>query len=376
MAGLFETVGISLRRFVVAVSALRFVSAAWTDIMKIFYTLQHSLHAPKQELHRGGFGTPHEAPYRMDLLIAGLERAGFSARIEPGVPDRSVIAAIHTEPYLNFLQTAWDRWQAAGYEGDVIAMSFPRGARRPHPPTEIDGAVGYFCAASDTVITASTWHAVLAGVDCALSAAEHVAATGEVAFSLSRPPGHHAGADYMSGYCFVNVAALAAEHLRKGGADRVAILDVDFHHGNGTQDIFYQRNDVLFASIHGAPEEHFPYFWGHRDETGANAGEGFTRNYPLATGSDFRVWNAALTDALAHITRFAADALVVSLGVDTYAQDPLSGFRLAKEDFLAYGRRVGALGLPSVFIMEGGYGVPEIGDNVSAVLSGFLDPVP
>lgn len=341
--------------------------------MKVFHTSHHIQHAPKAELHRGQMVSPHECPQRMEQLIAGMERAGFSrdSFLEPSEHKLSAITAVHTADYLDFLQTAWQRWQAAGYAGDVLPMSYPVNPRREKPPVDIDGAAGFFCSSSDTVITQTSWTALTAIADCALSAADETAKGGS-AFALVRPPGHHAGAAYMSGYCLLNTTAIAAQSLRDAGAKRVAILDVDFHHGNGTQDIFYGRDDVFFASIHGHPDHHFPYFWGHQDEMGQGAGEGFTANYPLMPGTAYDIWSEALEDAMARIRSFGAEALVVSLGVDTFERDPISSFKLKTPDYARYGARIATLGLPTTFIMEGGYGVPEIGDNTANVLTGFL----
>ena len=177
----------------------------------------------------------------------------------------------------------------------------------------------------------------------------------------------------MSGYCILNNSAIAAQVLRDGGAKRVAILDVDFHHGNGTQDIFYARDDVLFCSIHGHPDHHFPYFWGHKDEIGTGEGLGFTANYPLMAGAAYAQWGQALQEAMARIKSFKPDALLVSLGVDTFENDPISAFELTMADYPRYGAEIAKIGLPTVFIMEGGYGVAEIGDNVAGVLTGFLN---
>jgi len=177
----------------------------------------------------------------------------------------------------------------------------------------------------------------------------------------------------MSGYCIFNNSAIAAQALRDGGAKRVAILDVDFHHGNGTQDIFYARDDVFFASIHGHPDHHFPYFWGHEDETGEGVGLGFTANYPLMAGASYAQWGQALQAAIDRIKAFKPEALLVSLGVDTFENDPISAFKLIREDYLRYGAEIAKMKMPTVFIMEGGYGVPEIGDNVAGVLTGFAN---
>ncbi len=338
--------------------------------MKIYYTDKHLLHSPAKELHRGEMITPHEAPHRMALLLDGLAKHGFTKHLSAPRHDISCITAVHRSDYVAFLQSAWTRWKAAGYAGDVLPMSYPYHARRAAPPQDIDGAAGYYSSSADTVVTKTTWDALTAIADCALSAADS-ALNGSAAFALIRPPGHHAGAAYMSGYCLLNNSAIAAQAMRDNGAKRVAILDVDFHHGNGTQDIFYARDDVFFASIHGHPDHHFPYFWGHTDETGEGLGHGFTANYPLPPGTAYDKWAQALHAALARIKASRADALIVSLGVDTFELDPISAFKLKTPDYADYGAHIAKLGLPTAFIMEGGYGVAEIGDNIAGVLKGF-----
>jgi acetoin utilization deacetylase AcuC-like enzyme len=224
---------------------------------------------------------------------------------------------------------------------------------------------------SGTPLTAGTWIAAKTGADCAVNAA-HALRLGERAtFALTRPPGHHAGADFFGGYCFINNAALAAQHLLDDGARKVAILDLDYHHGNGTQSIFYQRSDVQFISIHADPRTEFPFYLGHADETGEGAGLGYNMNLPLPAGTAAAAWFAALETACIRLASFAPEALVVSLGVDTFAGDPLSYFSLQSADFLRIGERLSFLGLPTAFVMEGGYAVKEIGVNVVNVLEGF-----
>ncbi|MNL12512.1 Acetylpolyamine aminohydrolase [compost metagenome] len=190
------------------------------------------------------------------------------------------------------------------------------------------------------------------------------------AMALTRPPGHHAGADFFGGYCFLNNAALAAQALRDAGAARVAILDVDYHHGNGTQSIFYERGDVLTVSVHGDPTTEYPFFLGYADEEGEGAGFGANLNLPLAAGTDFATWTQALQQGLSAIQAFKADAVVVALGVDTYEGDPISKFKLKSADYLEVGRMLASLGLPTVFTMEGGYAVADVGINVANVLEG------
>ena len=208
----------------------------------------------------------------------------------------------------------------------------------------------------------------------AVTAAEIVCGGATSAFGLCRPPGHHAARDAFGGYCFLNNAAIAAEHLLDKGCDAVSILDVDYHHGNGTQTIFEERADVLFLSIHADPADEFPYYLGYADETGKGAGEGYTVNYPLPSGTDWSAYEEALADAVARIIRFGSDVLVVSLGLDTFERDPISQFRLKSEDFLRLGAALERAGQPTVFLLEGGYAVDELGLNCCNVLKGFEMP--
>ena len=191
--------------------------------------------------------------------------------------------------------------------------------------------------------------------------------------ALTRPPGHHAGAEYYGGYCFLNNAALSAQVLLDQGARRVAIVDIDYHHGNGTQSIFYKRADVHTLSIHGDPATEYPFFLGYRDELGQGDGHGFNTNIPLPAGSQVSTWFRAVEMVLQEVMRYGADALVVALGVDTFEGDPISTFRLKSKDYLQVGRLLASARIPTVFVMEGGYAVQEIGINVANVLEGFLD---
>jgi acetoin utilization deacetylase AcuC-like enzyme len=281
------------------------------------------------------------------------------------------ILAVHDAAYVDFLQTAWDRWQAAGFKGEAIASTWPARRMVQARPSGIDGQLGYYALAAETSITQGTWQAALSSAHVALTGAERLRSGARGCFALCRPPGHHAAKDLYGGYCFFNNAAIAAQHLRDTGMTRVAILDVDFHHGNGTQDIFYDRADVLFISLHGTPEEAFPYFLGYANEIGSGAGEGFTLNLPMPRGTGFDVWRTALATALARIADYAPDALIVSLGVDTFETDPISFFKLTSPNFITMGADIAAAGLPTLFVMEGGYDIAEIGINTVNVLEGF-----
>ncbi|QEW21952.1 Acetylpolyamine aminohydrolase [Marinibacterium anthonyi] len=340
--------------------------------MRIFHSETHRLHFPQGELNGGELVTPFERPSRVEYVLRRLQEQGLTDIVAPAAPDMGPIAALCDPGYLEFLETAWDQWVAEGFRGEIIAASFPaRRMQTARPPRNIDGKAGYYALASETAITRGTWQAALGSAACAQSATAEVIGGARAAFALCRPPGHHATADMYGGYCFINNAALAANALRASGAGRVAILDIDFHHGNGTQDIFYGDGDVFFASLHGAPEDAFPYFLGYADETGSGAGEGATANYPMAPGTPYADWSRALDDAIAKIRAHGAEALVVSLGVDAYKDDPISFFKLDSPDFMDAGRRIAGLGLPTVFCMEGGYAIEAVGINTVNVLEGF-----
>ena len=266
---------------------------------------------------------------------------------------------------------AWARWAALGQEGDLLPYTWPTRTLRQQKPDSVHGQFGYYSFDAGAPITAGTWQAAYSSAQVALTAQAAVQAGAHSAFALCRPPGHHASADVMGGYCYLNNVAIVAQACLDQGAARVAILDVDYHHGNGTQDIFYDRGDVLFTSIHGDPRFEYPYFLGFADEKGVGVGEGFNFNYPLAAGSDWSVWSLALAAACRQIAAYAPDALIVSLGVDTFKEDPISQFKLDSPDYLRMGERIAALGKPTLFVMEGGYAVAEIGINAVNVLEGF-----
>lgn len=340
--------------------------------MKIVHTEKHRLRASKTELSGGVFIRPHECPERVEHITAELSKRGHTDLIEPKDFGLDPIHRIHDADYVSFLQSCWTDWQAEGFEGEALATAWPsRRMTREKPPRNIDGKIGYYCLASETSISEGTWEAAEAAAQVALTGAELIQKGDRSAFALCRPPGHHAAQDMFGGYCFLNNAGIAAQSFRDAGAKRVAVLDVDFHHGNGTQAIFYEREDVLFLSLHGDPEDAFPYFLGGADEIGTGAGEGFNINYPLPPGCPYPKWLEALNDAMTKIKNYAPDALVISLGVDTFERDPISFFKLTSDDFTDYGSRLASLGLPTLFVMEGGYAVTEIGINTVNVLDGF-----
>ncbi|MBS0392970.1 MAG: histone deacetylase family protein [Proteobacteria bacterium] len=335
------------------------------------YTDTHLLRAAKTELHGGLLVPPHECPERAAYVLSRVREVGLGEVIGPRSFGLDPVLRVHDADFLEFLSTAARDWAEAGNRGEAIPDCWPARRMVQRRPTSVTGKLGYYAMAGETSITPGTWEAARAAADVALTAADQLLRGARSAFGLCRPPGHHAARDLYGGYCFLNNAAIAAQYLRDQGAARVAVLDVDFHHGNGTQDIFYDRGDVLFVSLHGDPAEAFPYFSGYADETGQGVGEGFNLNLPLPRATGFDGWRAALVTGLAAIRSFGADALVVSLGVDTFANDPISFFRLQSDDFSSYGALIAGCAVPTLFVLEGGYAVAEVGVNVVNVLTGF-----
>ena len=344
--------------------------------MITYHNPVHAQHQGKLEMFRGALVPCFEVPDRVEHVLKELQRRPFGPILAPETFDDSFLATIHTTRYLDFLKGAWAEWVALDpthAARDALPSVWPvRTLRSDVLPANFAARMGLFSMDAGTPLTSGTWAAARAGADCALSAAAAVVGGARSAFALSRPPGHHAGADFFGGYCFLNNAALAAQHLRDQGFARVAVLDIDYHHGNGTQAIFYDRADVFFASIHGDPSTEYPFYLGYADECGVGAGLGANLNLPLTRGSDFATWSVGLNQALAAIAHFGAKALVVSLGVDTFVGDPISGFTLRSTDYAKVGARIASAKLPTVFVFEGGYAVAEVGLNVVNVQQGFV----
>lgn len=342
--------------------------------MIAIYHPSHRLHAPAFEIFRGDRVACHETPVRADMVESRLAERGHAMQTAH-VDSRAVLSMVHSRRYLNFLETAWQDWLALS-PGNADLQPFPsvwpvRTLRSDREPANFTARLGLYSMDNGCALVAGTWQAAKAAADVAASAAALVLLGGKVVFCCTRPPGHHAGPDFMGGYCFINNAAVAAQALLSGGAQKVALLDVDYHHGNGTQSIFYDRPDVLFVSIHGDPVTEYPFYLGHADEQGEGDGKGFNLNLPLAAGTSAASWFNALETACVRIARHGADALVVSLGLDTFAGDPISKFLLQTGDFILLGKCLGQLGLPTIFVLEGGYAAAELGINAVNVLEGF-----
>ncbi|MDG1411438.1 MAG: histone deacetylase family protein [Acidimicrobiales bacterium] len=340
--------------------------------MRIYATTAHHQHHCL-ELDDGRLIQSWESPDRGDIVDAELLARGFTDVRQPGALDRLFVENVHVPAYLAFLETAHERWVAEGRVGScAMSNAWPARRMRDIRPEGLQAQLGYYSFAADCSITADTWMAAADAARSADAAAQHVAAGARCAFARCRPPGHHASGDQFGGYCYLNNAAIAAERLRQSGARRVAVLDVDYHHGNGTQDIFYHRDDVSFCSIHADPKVEFPYFLGHADEEGMDGGIGANLNVPLPHGTQSGDWFTALETLLQWIERRAAEAIVVSLGVDTFVDDPISQFQLVSEDFIRLGQRLARVDRPMVFVMEGGYATEALGTNMVNVLEGFL----
>jgi acetoin utilization deacetylase AcuC-like enzyme len=342
--------------------------------MHTIFSPLHAGHSGNVELVAGAIVPAFELPRRAEIIRARVEAVGLGPILPPERHSLEVARRVHAPDYVDFLPRVWSLWTERGREGTAMPFVWPvRGLRADVPPADIEGLLGFYSMDAGATFVEGTWEAIRASHDCALTGAARVAGGEPAAFALCRPPGHHAGPRFAGGYCYLNNAAIAAQWLRDNGAGRVSILDVDYHHGNGTQTIFYERADVQVVNIHADPMVEYPYFLGHADERGAGEGEGCNLNLPLPHGTDFARWSAALEIGCAAVAAFGPDVVVVSLGVDTFHADPISAFALDTPDYPRIGARIRALGRPTLFVMEGGYAVEAIGLNAVGVLTGFED---
>ena len=339
--------------------------------MKVFYSEAHREHNPPFEVFDGGRRTPYmENSDRMDRILNALRESDWAEICEPSDFGLDPILAVHDEEYIEFLASAWTDWlDSKPFDSSVLLPATFALRRSPQRPTSILGRAGYHIMDLSACIVEGTFQAALAAANCALSAASSIVDGQRSAFGLCRPPGHHAGKDYGGGYCFINNAAVAANWLSSKG--RVAVLDVDYHCGNGTQDIFYSRDDVLTISIHADPDFEYPHFAGFANERGEGKGLGFHQNFPLPAGTDDWSYLLALDEAIRLIREFDPPFLIISAGMDIYADDPLGKIKVSTEGIGEVGRRIAALDLPSVIVMEGGYNNETLGRNITAFLEEF-----
>lgn len=345
--------------------------------MKVVYTPAHLLHDPQVEYESSIAQSPFEHVGRAEAIRATLqadERYEFCTPTEWGT---GPIETVHNPGLVRFLAEAWSLYTAEHPDvrevvPDVFALGALRSKMSPgREPTAIGGRVGYWCFETTTPLTETTYQAARGAVDTALTATALVLGGERAAYGLCRPPGHHAATDVYGGYCFFNNAAVAAHHVAVTTGTKVTVLDVDFHHGNGTQQIFYDRGDVQYVSLHGDPARAYPYTVGYADETGTGRGLGHNHNYPMPLRADDDRWIATLEAACERIAAFGPSTVIVSLGLDTFITDPISDLAVTTDGMRRSGDVVRQLGLPTIVLQEGGYDVDALGGNVDAWLRGL-----
>ena len=348
--------------------------------MKAFFSEEQLLHTPQQFMRLGRISAPTDLPARAESLQSALAARGISVQA-PADYGRKPLQDIHSPDYLDYLETAYARWQALRSAAvdpgpEVLPNLSPYyngrvelAGRGPCPSPSIVAQTGYYLSDLSCPIGPQTWRSALRSTHSAVAAADHVASTGGMAYALCRPSGHHAHRDRAGGFCYLNSSAAAASRLLQTWS-KVAVLDVDAHHGDGTQNIFYQRADVMTLSLHADPAGYYPFYTGYAHERGYGPGEGCNLNLPLAHGSGNDAFLRALDTALAALAGYAPQALVLALGFDTYKDDPISVLKLDIDAYRDIGARVASLGLPTVIVQEGGYMVEAIGPALDAFLQG------
>jgi acetoin utilization deacetylase AcuC-like enzyme len=352
--------------------------------VKYYHSETHLLHDPDREVWAGTPTQGSEVPRRAEAIAEALDADPLFVRGEVHAHGVEPVKRVHDPALVRWLEDAWAECRPLSETREVIpdtvrhAGFMTAGAERTEPMASPLGRLGFWCFDTMTPIVEGTYRAARGSVDVALSALDAVMGGEPAAYALCRPPGHHAARAMIGGFCFFNNAGIVANEWSRQVGAPVAILDVDIHHGNGTQAIFYERADVVYASLHADPERAFPYFTGFPDETGAGPGAGANRNFPLAAGCDDAGFLATLAEALAYLRSFSPGGLVVSLGVDTCASDPLSDLAVDSAGLPAMGGLVREMGLPTVVVQEGGYGTLSLGFNVRVWLRGLAgaEPLP
>ena len=314
---------------------------------------------------------PHpEVPERADRLFDAAQKSGLSP-VEPIDYGLEHIETVHTARYLHYLENIFTRWSRIKEASVEVMPGSPPDRRDCGYPDSAEGQAGFYQSDLECPIGEHTWSRALWSAHSSAHAAHQVLGGDGACYSLCRPPGHHAAKDFAAGFCYLGNTAIAATTLLQK-FKRVAIIDVDVHHGNGTQDIFYDRADVLTVSIHADPVRFYPFFWGHADEKGVGDGKGFNINFPLVPGTGDDEYLQTVDSAIASIKQFSPDALVIALGLDAYEGDPLSGLAISTDGFARIANRIAAMALPTVIVQEGGYLAEELGQNLSSFLEGFM----
>ena len=343
--------------------------------MKAFWDPDQLLHAPHFFLQRGQLRPNFETPARAEALLDGCRALGLDL-IRPAPAPCASLEAVHDSAYLDFLAHAPTAWAALPDHGPELVPNIHPSpemlANGAKPSATVVGQLGWFTADTSCPISPTTWPAAHAAAAGAIAAAD-ATKTDRFAYALARPPGHHAYAARAGGHCYLNNAAIAAERLRTQGAAKIAVLDIDSHHGNGTQGIFWNRPDVLFASIHGDPNAYYPWYVGHASETGGAAAPNGNLNLPLPQGTGDTPWLAAIDQALARIAAFGAEALVLSLGFDASEHEPLRFLSITEDGFARAGQAVARAGLPTAIIQEGGYNTATLAHLLQRFMTGLLN---
>ena len=337
--------------------------------MKAILDNRQEKHDPQNFMANGVVSRSPEQPARIGVLKAAAEEAGYTFET-PADAGIGPIAAVHSAEYLTFLQTIHRRWsRIEGAAPEVIPNIHPANRTDSYPKSAI-GQAGFHQADTACPIAEHTWESAYWSAQTAITGADLVASGETGVYALCRPPGHHAFADLAGGFCFLNNSAIAAEHLRTSGL-RPAILDVDVHHGNGTQGIFYRSKDILTASIHADPARFYPFYWGHAHERGEGDGLGYNLNLPLPRGTGDDDFLKTLDTALASVGAFGADCLIVALGLDASIDDPFKGLAVTSGGFRRIGQRLAEEGIPTLLVQEGGYLSDSLGPSLRSVLAGY-----
>lgn len=340
--------------------------------MKLIYSDDHRGHAGAMEMRYDEMIPMSECPERMDAIMQALEAAGYTDIVAPDRHGLDVVHQVHDPAFVSFLQRCYPLWEAEFGPGRfATAYTFGMRGMDQVPNGSVHSMLSCYTFDVCAPFVEGTWRAINAAKDIALTGVDLMTAGEGCVFSVCRPAGHHASQDLAGGYCYLNNAAIAAQAHLNAGARRVALLDIDYHHGNGSQRIFYERADVFFASLHCRPQDEYPFLMGYDTELGKGAGRGYNLNLPMPRGTDYADWSKALQTALDRIVAYAPDVLVVSLGVDTFQGDPVGGFNLQSPDYSDIGKRIAHLGLPTHFVMEGGYAMDALGQNVANVITGY-----
>lgn len=339
--------------------------------MYVVFADEQLEHDPRHFLSSGAPQPNPEVPARAERLLAAAVDAGLE-RIVPRDHGDGPLAAVHSPEYLQFLKHVYRRWmRIPGASSEVVPNVHPDRRDGAYPASAV-GQAGYHMLDTACPIGADTWAGARASAQAAIHGAQLILDGETAAYALCRPPGHHAARDYAAGFCYLNNAAIAAQVLRSRH-ERVAVVDIDVHHGNGTQDIFYARGDVLTVSLHADPVRFYPFFWGHASERGAGEGLGCNLNLPLPRGTGDDAYLQALDRALQRVDAFAPGALVVALGLDAHEGDPFQGLAVTTAGFARIARAFHALGRPTLLVQEGGYLSDALGANLKSFLAGFQD---